>query len=76
ITYEHVRDFLFHPSRRGIEGKTYKEVLKTELLRWHPDKFDSLVSSKMREGHWPPTKEAAGLVARYVMQLLSETRSM
>ncbi|OJT15123.1 hypothetical protein TRAPUB_8320 [Trametes pubescens] len=72
ISYERVRDFLFHPSRRSIEGKTKREVLRAEALRWHPDKFDALICSKMRDGDWDKTKEAGGLVARWVTRLMKE----
>ncbi|KAI9068920.1 hypothetical protein FKP32DRAFT_1534881, partial [Trametes sanguinea] len=70
ITYERVREFLFHPFRTTIEGKTRKEILKVEVLRWHPDKFDTFISPKIREGQWEATKEAAGLVARWVTRLM------
>ncbi|KAI8977797.1 hypothetical protein BD414DRAFT_495655 [Trametes punicea] len=72
ITYERVREFLFHPFRSSIEGKTYKEILKIEVLRWHPDKFDALICPKMKEGEWERTKEAAGMVARWVTRLMAE----
>ncbi|CDO70541.1 hypothetical protein BN946_scf184573.g9 [Trametes cinnabarina] len=72
ITYERVREFLFHPFRPSIEGKSRKEILKVEVLRWHPDKFDTLIFPKMRDGEWEATKEAAGLVARWVTRLMAE----
>ncbi|KAH9854812.1 hypothetical protein C2E23DRAFT_696869, partial [Lenzites betulinus] len=68
FTYERVRDFIFHPQR--TQGKTRKEIVKAELLRWHPDKFDALVCSKMCEGHWPKTKVGADMVARWVTRLM------
>ncbi|KAI0370747.1 hypothetical protein BV20DRAFT_921180, partial [Pilatotrama ljubarskyi] len=70
ITYERVREFLFHRFRRGIEGKTPKEVLKVEVMRWHPDKFDAQICPKIREEDWEKTREAAGLVARWVTRLM------
>ncbi|OSC97174.1 hypothetical protein PYCCODRAFT_1346189, partial [Trametes coccinea BRFM310] len=70
ITYERVREFLFHPFRTTIEGKTRKEILKIEVLRWHPDKFDTFIHPKIRDGQWETTKEAAGLVARWVTRLM------
>ncbi|KAI0354439.1 hypothetical protein OH77DRAFT_1360973, partial [Trametes cingulata] len=70
ITYERVREFLFHPFRNTIEGKSPKDVLKVEVMRWHPDKFDVQIRPKVREEHWEKTREAAGLVARWVTRLL------
>ncbi|KAI0654535.1 hypothetical protein C8Q70DRAFT_884765, partial [Cubamyces menziesii] len=70
ITLERVHEFVFHPSRHTIVEKTRKEVLKTELLRWHPDKFDALIHRKVRSEDWGRTKEAAGLVARWITRLM------
>ncbi|KAI0824443.1 hypothetical protein BC628DRAFT_1296452, partial [Trametes gibbosa] len=70
ITYARVREFFFHPCRGNIEGKTPKEILKIEVLRWHPDKFDHLIAPKVTAADWERTKEAAGLVARWVTQLM------
>ncbi|KAI0773139.1 hypothetical protein BD413DRAFT_440656, partial [Trametes elegans] len=70
MTYERVREFLFHSFRSTTAGKSHKEVLKMEVLRWHPDKFDSLIGPKMRQDEWAKTKEAAGLVARWVTRLM------
>ncbi|KAH9895707.1 hypothetical protein C8Q73DRAFT_689061 [Cubamyces lactineus] len=72
ITLERVRAFIFHPFRESIAGKTPKEILKMEVLRWHPDKFDSFISPKVCEGDWEKTKEAAGLVARWLTTLMAE----
>lgn len=72
ITYERVREFVFHTSRSGNTGKTHRAILKTEVLRWHPDRFNALVRPKVREADWPLVEEAAGLVARCVTQLLAD----
>ncbi|KAI0653766.1 hypothetical protein C8Q70DRAFT_926994, partial [Cubamyces menziesii] len=72
ISYEHVREFLFYPARPGIENKTRKEILKNEILRWHPDRFDTLIAPRMREEDWPKTKQAAGVVARCITRLMAE----
>ncbi|KAI0631452.1 hypothetical protein C8Q77DRAFT_1159244 [Trametes polyzona] len=72
MTHERVREFLLYPFRPNIEGKTAKEVLKTEVLRWHPDRFDAYIRPKVREEDWEKTKEAAGLVARWVTALMAE----
>ncbi|KAJ8454252.1 hypothetical protein ONZ51_g13137 [Trametes cubensis] len=72
ITLERVRAFVFHPFRESIAGKTPKEILKVEVLRWHPDKFDSFIGPKVRDEDWEKTKEAAGLVARWLTTLMSE----
>ncbi|KAI0652983.1 hypothetical protein C8Q70DRAFT_928804, partial [Cubamyces menziesii] len=72
ITLDSVRGFIFHPLRCSTAGKTRKEILKAELLRWHPDKFDTLMHPKIREVDWSRTKEAAGLVARWITHLMTE----
>ncbi|KAH9850987.1 hypothetical protein C2E23DRAFT_683786, partial [Lenzites betulinus] len=70
VTLERVRQFVFHPFRGAVAGRTPREVLKAEVLRWHPDKFEHLIGPKVREEDWARTKEAAGLVARWVTTLM------
>ncbi|KAI0329475.1 hypothetical protein GY45DRAFT_1236139, partial [Cubamyces sp. BRFM 1775] len=70
VTLERVRAFVFHPFRESIQGKTPKEILKTEVLRWHPDKFDAIIGPKVLDDDWEKTKEAAGLVARWLTTLM------
>ncbi|OJT10615.1 Reticulocyte-binding protein 2 -like protein [Trametes pubescens] len=72
ITLERVREFLFWPQRPDCEGKTKREILKIEVLRWHPDKFESRVGPKVLPADWKRTKEAAELVARWVTTLMAE----
>ncbi|KAH9846511.1 hypothetical protein C2E23DRAFT_685088, partial [Lenzites betulinus] len=70
VTYERVRQFVFHPCRASYAGKTRKAIVKAEVLRWHPDRFDILIRPKVRDADWPMVKEAAGLVARCMTQLM------
>ncbi|KAI0668219.1 hypothetical protein C8Q78DRAFT_939974, partial [Trametes maxima] len=70
ITLERVREFFFHPFRGSNEGKERKDILKIEVLRWHPDKFDNFIRPKVAQADWEKVKEAAGLVARCVTTLM------
>ncbi|KAL1941596.1 hypothetical protein VTO73DRAFT_7035 [Trametes versicolor] len=72
ITYERVREFMFHELRTSNQGKTHRAILKTEALRWHPDRFDALIRPKVQEDDWLAVKEAAESVARCVTGLLAE----
>lgn len=72
ITLDRVRCFVFWPHRPANEGKSKREILKIEVMRWHPDKFDTLVGPKIAPEDWARVKEAAGLVARWVTTLMAE----
>lgn len=64
-----VRFFLFHPFRPGYEGKTEKERLKMEMLKWHPDKFEGKILPLVAESERAAVSEAAGLISRFLNML-------
>ncbi|EPS95309.1 hypothetical protein FOMPIDRAFT_47896 [Fomitopsis schrenkii] len=71
ITYEAVKNFILHPMRTNAGGSLKKKVM-AELLRWHSDKFHRTTLAKVRSDHRELAKECAGLVERWLTQLLSE----
>ncbi|TBU44180.1 hypothetical protein BD309DRAFT_58639 [Dichomitus squalens] len=72
ITYEAVEEFVFSSLRRGAAGKSRKEILKVEMLRWHPDKFigRGTVLSKVSLDHRESVKEAADAIVRHLTILM------
>lgn len=72
ITLENVREFVFHPARPNIQGKSAKDRLKVEILRWHPDKFNATVVKNLPQSERELVAEAASLVARWMNRLLTE----
>ena len=63
IRSEHIREFFTHLNARMR--------VKDELLRWHPDKFDSLVLSRVHEGDKAAAAEVAGMITRVLTDMLS-----
>lgn len=72
ITYEGVQEFVFHPLRKGLDGKTRRERVKAEVLRFHPDKFTTIVLGKVRDWERDLAAEASGVVARILTRMMTE----
>ena len=55
-----------HPLHEHIQGPggAQAKSIRSEMLRWHPDKFNGKVLGKVIEGHREAVKEGAGRVAR------------
>lgn len=70
IVVQNVAPFFLHPGRVGLQGKTQREILKAEMLRWHPDKFNNTVLSKIPEVDVELARDAAGRVARILTQMM------
>ena len=77
IQAEHIQEFLMHPLRekpdaRGKARNRWTKVkkVKDELLRWHSDRFDQVVLSKVREEDKAAAFEAGGLVNRVLTEML------
>ncbi|KAL6305936.1 hypothetical protein BKA93DRAFT_730099 [Sparassis latifolia] len=69
VTEERVREFLFHPLRSS--GKTRKETLNSDFLKWHPDKF-SVQLPKILEAERSKVAETAEIVARILINIKTE----
>jgi len=75
ILPEHIREFLMHPLREKPDpsgkGKNRRLRARDQLMRWHSDKFDQIVLSKVREEDKPAASETAGMIARVLTDMLS-----
>ncbi|KAG1890989.1 hypothetical protein F4604DRAFT_1567665 [Suillus subluteus] len=67
-----VEEFIFHPLRPGMETKSRKDRLKVEILRFHPDKFNSNIVRKLRECDREKASEIAGALARILTNMMAE----
>jgi hypothetical protein len=72
ITLVRVQEFLCHPQRESVQGAGLIKSLRSEMLRWHPDKFNAKMLNKVVEGEREAVMEAAGKVARFLTQLSAE----
>jgi hypothetical protein len=70
ITRQRVEEFVYHSLRSGMESKGRRDRVRMEMLKWHPDKFDAKVLGKVIDAD--QVAEGAGLVARYLTQLMEE----
>jgi hypothetical protein len=74
ITLVRVQEFLCHPQREAVLSAGLVKSLRSEMLRWHPDKFNAKVLNKIMEGDREAVMEAAGKVARFLTQLTAEMK--
>ena len=72
ITLVRVQEFLCHPQRESVQSAGLVKSLRSEMLRWHPDKFNAKMLNKVVEGEREAVMEAAGKVARFLTQLTAE----
>jgi hypothetical protein len=75
ITGERVFAFVCHPRHelQGPGGGQAKSI-RSEILRWHPDKFNGKVLEKVVQGDREAVRKAAGEVARILTQFSTEMR--
>jgi hypothetical protein len=76
ITEERVLAFVCHPLHEHIQGPGggLAKSLRSEMLRWHPDKFEGKVLGKVIEGDREAVREAAGRVARILTTYSAKMR--
>ncbi|KAG2108700.1 uncharacterized protein F5147DRAFT_576542 [Suillus discolor] len=72
ISRRSMEEFIFHPLRPGIETKSHKDRLKAEILRFHPDKFNSHTVHKLQECDRGRAIEIAGALARMLTNMMAE----
>ncbi len=72
ITLVHIQEFLCHPQRESVQSVGQARTIRSEMLRWHPDKFNGKVLNMVMEDDREAVKEAAGEVARILNQLATE----
>jgi len=75
IQPEHIKQFLTHPLREKPDAsgkrRNKRTKAKDELKRWHSDKFNQIVLSKVREKDKQAASEVAGMIARVLTEMLS-----
>ncbi|KAG2140597.1 hypothetical protein DEU56DRAFT_285999 [Suillus clintonianus] len=72
ISRRSLEAFIFHPIRPGIKIKSRKDIFRAEILRFHPDKFNSHFVLKLRECDRDKALEIAGAVARTLTDMMAE----
>ena len=72
FTKEAIQEFLLSvPSDANIIPK---DIIRSSLLRFHPDKFESRIQNRVRQEDRDRTKEAANIVVRILNDLSKDHR--
>jgi hypothetical protein len=71
VTRERVLAFVLHERERGDEQA---RAVRSEMLRWHPDKFNGKVLRKVIEGDREAVRDTAGHVVRILTRFSAENR--
>ncbi|KAF9226418.1 hypothetical protein BS17DRAFT_548692 [Gyrodon lividus] len=72
VTYQTVLSFIFYPYRPFVEGKSARDKVKAEVLRFHPDKFNTRVVPKVQPCQQAVAQEIAGAVTRILTRIMTE----
>lgn len=70
ITEERVSEFILHQVDKG-NPKARKERIREALLRWHPDKFEGKLGTKLEDKEKALILEGVGIVARCLNNLMT-----
>jgi hypothetical protein len=72
FTKDAVQEFLMSiPSDGGI---AFKDIIRSSLLRFHPDKFESRILKRVRSEDRDRTKETASIIVRILNDLVKDHR--
>ena len=72
ITDQRIRAFMSHLERfKGVNGRV--TFVRSELRRWHPDKFEGRVLNKVIEGDRKNVLQAAVHITRVLNRMLTST---
>ncbi|KAH7882462.1 hypothetical protein F5I97DRAFT_1816957 [Phlebopus sp. FC_14] len=71
ITYEAVQAFIFHPHHPSAVVQSRRERVRVEVLRFHPDKFNTRILPKVKESQRAIAREVAGAVARILTRIMA-----
>ncbi|KDQ60294.1 hypothetical protein JAAARDRAFT_125679 [Jaapia argillacea MUCL 33604] len=74
ITTVAIGAYVLSPHYPG--DKVGKDRIKEHIRRWHPDRFETKLLPKVVEGDQERVKEAAGVVARGLNELLTRSNSV
>jgi hypothetical protein len=67
ITTNRVQRFILHPDRPGLGDA--RNILRLELLRWHPDKFTTWVLSQVAPEHVSEVEDGLHSVSSIIAEL-------
>jgi len=74
LTIDSISEFLFRPAKEPMEDLRKIRTIRETLLRFHPDKFESRVMSRVSTAERAKVHEGVGIVARTLNELMRTTK--
>jgi hypothetical protein len=74
ITTESISEFLFSSEMERSESAQRVKTIRGTLLRFHPDKFDGRIISRVPEAERAMVREGVGIVVRTMNELLKTAK--
>lgn len=74
LTIDSISEFLFRPAKEPLEPTQKIKTIRETLLRFHPDKFEGRVMSRVSEAERAKVQEGIGIVVRTLNELTRTTK--
>ena len=74
LTTDSMSEFLFLPAKESTESTQKIKAIRETLLRFHPDKFEGRVMSRVSEADRARVQEGIGIVVRMLNELMRTTK--
>ena len=71
---ERIKSFILSPTHS--QNKSHKQILREQLLRFHPDRFEGRWLSRVRESDRAAVKEGVNIIVRYLNDALALYNSL
>ncbi|ESK92341.1 hypothetical protein Moror_4626 [Moniliophthora roreri MCA 2997] len=77
LSFQNVEAFVLSGARRGVWlGKSWKERIRLEMLKWHPDRFCAQVLPLVRASDRDATVQGANRVTGYLNSIREKNEAM
>lgn len=73
LTSAAISAYVLSPYHLTDKSKAPKDRVKEHIKKWHPDRFETKLLTKVREEEKEKVREGAGLVARNLNELLTRS---
>ena len=70
LTVDSISEFLFHSAKEPTEATQKIKMIRETFLRFHPDKFEGRIMSRVSEAERPKVQEGVGIVVRTLNELM------
>ena len=74
LTVSSISEFLFRSAKEPTEATQKIKVIREALLRFHPDKFEGRVMSRVSESERAKVQEGVGIVVRTLNELMKTAK--